>query len=67
MFTDHTKNNPGPGQYIRVSGEKGGRNVFYLDSRYKSNGSAVISRSGQRFDNNDLRRSREVPGPGQYP
>lgn len=36
-------------------------------SRYKSPGSAVISKSGRsRFDNKEIRRSMEIPGPGTY-
>lgn len=35
-------------------------------SRYKSPGNAVISRYGQRFENRDLRKSMDIPGPGSY-
>ena len=35
-------------------------------SRYKSPGTAVISKEGRRFDNSALKRSMEIPGPGNY-
>jgi hypothetical protein len=56
MFNDPTKNFPGPGSYNgqRTAENKNG---FYISSRYKSPGNAVISRSGKRFDDNDMRRS----------
>ena len=66
MFVDPTKNYPGPGTYS--GGENNGDNKkgFCLLSKYKSGGNAVISKGKERFDNRDLRRSVEVPGPGQY-
>ena len=63
MFNDPTKKFPGPGSYNAQSASenKGG---FYLSSRYKSPGNAVISRQGKRFEDYDMRRSAAVPGPG---
>lgn len=63
MFNDPTKKFPGPGSYNAqtASENKGG---FYLSSRYKSPGNAVISRQGKRFEDYDMRRSAAVPGPG---
>jgi hypothetical protein len=65
MFNDPTKLFPGPGHYNgqKCSENKGG---FYISSRYKSPGNAVISRQGKRFEDYDMRRSMAVPGPGQY-
>eukprot|EP00347_Sterkiella_histriomuscorum_P008017 403346688 len=63
MFNDPTKQFPGPGHYEGQMENKNGMCAF---SRYKSSGSAVISKTGQRFDMKDLRRSMEMPGPGQY-
>ena len=40
------------------------KNMLYHISTYKSPGSAVIAKSGKRFDNKDYRRSMEIPGPG---
>ena len=63
MFNDPTKKFPGPGAYNgqTASENKGG---FYLSSRYKSPGNAVISRQGKRFEDYDMRRSAAIPGPG---
>jgi hypothetical protein len=63
MFNDPTKSFPGPGQY---NGMVENKNGFCIDSRYKSPGNAVISRSGRRFDQKELRSSMENPGPGTY-
>jgi hypothetical protein len=65
MFVDPTKFYPGPGAYkgAEACENKGGH---YIVSRYKSPGCAVISRGGPRFDHGDLRRSTEIPGPGNY-
>ncbi len=37
-----------------------------MSSRYKNQGRAVISRSGNRFDLREMRSSMEIPGPGSY-
>lgn len=65
MFSDPNKLFPGPGMY---DGNKAfeNKNGYYLYSKYKSPGNAIISKSGKRFDNRDMRRSMELPGPGQY-
>lgn len=63
MFNDPTKSNPGPGTYNGQTASEN-KNGFYLASRYRSPGSAVISKNGRRFDNRDMRRSMEIPGPG---
>ena len=43
MFNDPTKKFPGPGQYNAQTASEN-RGGFYLSSRYKSPGNAVISR-----------------------
>eukprot|EP00347_Sterkiella_histriomuscorum_P017484 403349183 len=65
IFNDATKNNPGPGAYDgnRAMDSINGRTVY---SRFKSPGGAIISRTGQRFDNSLDRRSAFEPGPGAY-
>ena len=45
MFVDPTKNFPGPGAYSGT-GLIGNKTGSYFNSRYKSPGNAVISRSG---------------------
>jgi hypothetical protein len=40
------------------------KNGFTVHSKYRSSGGVVISKSGKRFDNRDMRRSMEIPGPG---
>lgn len=62
MFNDPNKKYPGPGQYDGAI-EKNG---FCMFSRYKNQGRAVISRSGNRFDLREMRNSMEIPGPGSY-
>lgn len=63
MFNDPTKKFPGPGQYNGTAAMEN-KNGFTLYSKFRSSGAAVISRTGKRFDNRDMRRSMEVPGPG---
>mmetsp|Transcript_8246 Transcript_8246/g.7655 ORF Transcript_8246/g.7655 Transcript_8246/m.7655 type:complete len:91 (+) Transcript_8246:417-689(+) len=65
MFQDPTKKFPGPGAYNALSAYEN-RNGKYVTSRHKSPGNVVIPSYGQRFENFDLRRSQEIPGPGQY-
>lgn len=65
MFNDPNKHFPGPGSYNATTASEN-KNGFYLSSRYKSPGSAVISKSSQRFDNKDIKRAGEIPGPGKY-
>ena len=65
MFNDPTRANPGPGTY-NATNATDSKNGYYLYSRYKSPGSVVISKTGQRFDHKMLKLSKEVPGPGQY-
>ena len=63
IFHDPTKLFPGPGQYEnRID-----KNISAcMISRYKSPGTAVISKESKRFDNSALKRSMEIPGPGNY-
>ncbi len=63
MFNDPTRKNPGPG-YYDPSRALENKNGFTLSSKFKSSGAAVISKTGKRFDNRDMRRSMEIPGPG---
>lgn len=65
MFNDPTKKFPGPGQY---DGQKTSenKNGFYISSRYKSPGNAVISKQGKRFEDYDQKRTGAIPGPGLY-
>jgi hypothetical protein len=56
---------PGPGSYLDGT-SKSNKFGFYVSSRYRCPGNAVISRTGDRFDNSDLRRSGAIPGPGNY-
>ncbi len=65
MFNDPTSSYPGPGQYNAMKAIEN-RNGFYVYSRYKSPGNAVISRKGQRFDLSRERTAAEIPGPGMY-
>lgn len=65
MFNDPTKHFPGPGSYNGAKASEN-HNGFYISSRYKSPGNAVISRQGKRFEDYDMRRSMAVPGPGMY-
>ena len=65
MFNDPTKLFPGPGSYNAQKTSEN-KNGFYISSRYKSPGNAVISKQGKRFEDYDMRRSALVPGPGQY-
>jgi hypothetical protein len=63
MFNDPTKKFPGPGQYDPTKALEN-KNGYTLYSKFRSSGGVVISKSGKRFDNRDMRRSMEVPGPG---
>ena len=65
MFNDPTKKFPGPGSYdpMKAIENKNGYTVY---SKFRSSGGVVISKSGKRFDNRDMRRSMEIPGPGSY-
>mmetsp|Transcript_21148 Transcript_21148/g.15469 ORF Transcript_21148/g.15469 Transcript_21148/m.15469 type:complete len:136 (+) Transcript_21148:410-817(+) len=65
MFSNPNKSFPGPGQYNELAGYEN-KNGHYFTSRMKSPGCVVISKQGKRFEDLDLRRSQEVPGPGQY-
>ena len=65
MFIDPTKNNPGPGSYNgNLATDTKNGTIFY--SKYKSPGSAVISKNGRRFDNTNEKNSMKIPGPGSY-
>jgi hypothetical protein len=56
---------PGPGAYdLELLGIN---NIEHcVVSKFKKFGAPVISRSGKRFNNDYLKRSKEIPGPGQY-
>jgi hypothetical protein len=56
---------PGPGSY-NFTNATDNKNGYVFFSKFKSGGATVISRSGKRFDHSALRRSMEVPGPGNY-
>lgn len=64
-FQNFTKNYPGPGTYnfTRATDNKNG---FCMNSRFKSPTGTVISRTGKRFDNSQIRYSFDMPGPGMY-
>jgi hypothetical protein len=64
-FIDYQKDNPAPGAYneMKCVENKKGR---YIVSNFKSPGAAVIPNAGNRFDNQMLRRSVDIPAPGQY-
>lgn len=64
-FINFTKGYPGPGAYDNISASSS-KNGFCPNSRYKSPTGAVISKTGQRFDNSRARYSVEMPGPGMY-
>jgi hypothetical protein len=63
MFVDPTKNYPGPGAYNGAAATEN-KNGSIIFSKYKSPGSAVISKTGRRFDNREDRNSMDLPGPG---
>ena len=66
MFNDPNKLFPGPGQYNGHLATEN-KNGNYVQSKYKTYGRAVISKSKQpRFDQRDHRVSMEIPGPGRY-
>jgi hypothetical protein len=54
---------PGPGAYdLELLGIN---NIEHcVVSKFKKFGAPVISRSGKRFNNDYLKRSKEIPGPG---
>lgn len=57
---------PGPGTYNETRATDNNLG-YYMSSRFKSPGGAVIPRNGaKRFDNPQLRKSAELPGPGRY-
>ena len=65
MFVDPTKKYPGPGSYnFTIATDN--KNGFTLHSKFKSPGAISIAKNGERFDRKDLKRSIEVPGPGNY-
>ncbi len=65
MFENPTKHVPGPGQY---NGNKAceNQNGYTTHSKFRSPGSVSFSQSGKRFDDSELKRSLEIPGPGLY-
>ena len=68
-FQNFTKGYPGPGTYELTATED--KNGFCFVSKYKSStGPKIISsanpNSSQRIDMNLMRRSMQVPGPGNY-
>ena len=38
----------------------------HVVSTYRNYGAPLISRKGSRFNNDYIKKSREVPGPGSY-
>lgn len=68
-FQNFTKGFPGPGTYELTAAED--KNGFCYVSKYKSStgtkiNSTTNANSSQRIDVNLMRRSMQVPGPGNY-
>ncbi len=64
-FQNYTKFVPGPGAY-NLDASNNNQKGYVVNSKYKSAGGVVISRSGKRFDNTRIRNSMQIPGPANY-
>ena len=65
IFTDFTKEVPGPGSYEAAKASQN-LNGFTVNARFKSPLAAKISPSGTRFDLTFIKKAAKEPGPGEY-
>ncbi|CDW71854.1 UNKNOWN [Stylonychia lemnae] len=65
MFNDPTVKFPGPGTYDGQAATEN-KNGYTIYSKFRSPGGAIISKTGERFDLRQHRKSVDIPGPGSY-